>query len=127
MAVSKTLYLCYFGLQEPLVQTQVLPYLRELSRRGLDVTLLTFEPKCKEGWTITTLEERRVQLKADGIRWLWLPYHKHPSLPATAYDIMRGALKAARLVRRDGVQVLHARAHIPMAMALMARRLVACR
>ena len=40
----RTLYLCYFGLREPLVQTQVLPYLRQLSRGGIDVGLLTFEP-----------------------------------------------------------------------------------
>jgi len=32
----RTLYLCYFGLREPLVQTQVLPYLRQLSRSGCD-------------------------------------------------------------------------------------------
>lgn len=127
MAASKTLYLCYFGLLEPLVQTQVLPYLRELSKGGLDVTLLTFESNSKEAWTTERLETEREKLRADGIRWLWLPYHKRPSLPATAYDIVRGALKAARLVRREGIEVLHARAHIPMAMALIARRLVHCR
>ena len=27
--MSAALYICYFGLREPLVQTQVLPYLRE--------------------------------------------------------------------------------------------------
>jgi glycosyltransferase involved in cell wall biosynthesis len=30
--MASTLYICYFGLREPLVQTQVLPYLRELTR-----------------------------------------------------------------------------------------------
>lgn len=121
MAVSKTLYLCYFGLREPLVQTQVLPYLRELSGGGLDVTLLTFEPDDRAEWTAEAREERRCQLEAEGIRWLWLRYHKRPSLPATAYDIIRGAWKASRLIHHDGIQVLHARAHIPLAMALMAR------
>ena len=38
----KSLYLCYFGLREPLVQTQVLPYLRGVSASGVEVTLLTF-------------------------------------------------------------------------------------
>jgi hypothetical protein len=36
----KTLYLCYFGLREPLVQTQVRPYLRELARDGVEVYIL---------------------------------------------------------------------------------------
>ena len=39
---TRTLYLCYFGLREPLVQTQVLPYLRELVAGGVRVSLLTF-------------------------------------------------------------------------------------
>ena len=33
------LYLCYFGIGQPLVQTQVLPYLRQLGSRGVDATI----------------------------------------------------------------------------------------
>jgi len=33
--MAKTLYICYFGLREPLVQTQVLPYLREIGKGGV--------------------------------------------------------------------------------------------
>ena len=40
-----SLYICYFGLREPLVQTQVLPYLRELVAGGVKMSLLTFEPQ----------------------------------------------------------------------------------
>jgi glycosyltransferase involved in cell wall biosynthesis len=128
MAVSRFLYLCYFGLREPLVQTQVLPYLRELARLGgLKPTLLTFEADYRTAWTRETLDAQRAQLESSGIRWLSLPYHKRPTLPATAYDIISGAWKAARLVRRDGIEVLHARAHVPLAMALLAQRLSACR
>ena len=40
----RSLYICYFGVREPLVQTQVLPYLRELvDELSLEVHLLTFE------------------------------------------------------------------------------------
>jgi glycosyltransferase involved in cell wall biosynthesis len=57
-----------------------------------------------------------------------LPYHKRPSAPATLYDIAAGARFAARLARREGIDVLHARAHVPMAMAMLANRLGArCR
>ena len=40
-----TLYICYFGLREPLVQSQVVPYLRELAASEIQPTLLTFEPR----------------------------------------------------------------------------------
>jgi glycosyltransferase involved in cell wall biosynthesis len=125
MALS-TLYLCYFGLREPLVQTQVLPYLRRLAAAGTRVSLLTFEPELKSSWTREQLEEERAKLAADGIRWHYLAYHKRPSVPATAFDILAGALYAARLARRERIQVLHARSHVPVAMALLARRFVRC-
>lgn len=115
----KTLYLCYFGLREPLVETQVLPYLREVAGAGIQVKLLTFEPTPMTREEIAAGKEK---LRAEGIEWVSLTYHKRPSALATAYDIFRGALFAAKLVRRKQVDVLHARAHVPMAMALLARR-----
>ena len=123
----KTLYICYFGLREPLVQTQVLPYLRELARGGVGVSLLTFEPDMSRVWDAGSTSESRARLKDEGIDWHALPYHKRPSAPATVYDILAGAWKAARLVRGQRVDVLHARAHVPMAMAMLAGKFTACR
>lgn len=117
----RTLYICYFGLREPLVQTQVLPYLRELSRGGIGVHLLTFESGGNRGWDELEREEWRARLESQGICWRALAYHKWPSLPATMYDIFIGALTAARLVVREQIDVMHARAHIPLAMGLLAR------
>src|SRR5204862_5203605 len=86
---THTLYICYFGLREPLVQTQVLPYLRELVAGGVKMSLLTFEPRRWDG------AEWRERLRAEGIEWHVLPYHKRPTLPATLYDVARGAFRAA--------------------------------
>lgn len=121
---THTLYLCYFGLREPLVQTQVLPYLRELVSDGIEVSLLTFEPEMKRRWSRAQIEAQQSQLAGEGLHWYCLPYHKRPSLPATLFDVARGALLAARLVRREGVEVLHARGHVPALMAAMVKRLV---
>lgn len=122
-----TLYLCYFGVREPLVQTQVLPYLRELAADGLRVCLLTFEPEVSRSWSSEQLKATRTQLAAQGIEWFCLPYHKRPSVPATLFDILAGARFAAQIMRREGIEVLHARAHMPMAMALLARRWINCK
>jgi glycosyltransferase involved in cell wall biosynthesis len=123
----KTLYICYFGLREPLVQTQVLPYLRRLAGAGLDVSLLTFEPRLGGRWGARESEEERARLAGEGIRWHRRPYHKRLRGPATAYDVLAGALAAARLARRRRIDVLHARSHIPMVMAMLAARLTGCR
>lgn len=114
-----SLYLCYFGLREPLVQTQVLPYLRELAAAGTKLSLLTFEP-AKGQWSDQELVDARARLAEQGISWHSLAYHKRPSMAATLYDILAGARLARRLIHRAGVNVLHARAHVPMAMAMLA-------
>lgn len=121
MSVS-TLYLCYFGLREPLVQTQVLPYLRELVAGGVRVSLLTFETRPSETWTGEEFEAERARLEAQGIRWHWRAYHKSPSLAATLYDVAVGARVASRLRRRGEADVLHARSHVPALMAALAKR-----
>lgn len=118
----KTLYLCYFGLREPLVQTQVVPYLRRLAASGVGVHLLTFEPEMNEKWDEKSLKGEQARLTQEGISWSALPYHKRPTVPATLYDILAGARAAVRLVREHRIDVLHARAHVPLAMALLARR-----
>ncbi|HEX8351915.1 MAG TPA: glycosyltransferase [Pyrinomonadaceae bacterium] len=120
MSVS-TLYLCYFGLREPLVQTQVLPYLRQLAGAGVSVNLLTFEPEMGRAWGAGAFEAERARLAGEGLEWSALPYHKRPSALATAWDVLAGAWAAARAVRRGRADVLHARAHVPLAMALLAR------
>ncbi|HEX8284184.1 MAG TPA: glycosyltransferase [Pyrinomonadaceae bacterium] len=121
MSVS-TLYLCYFGLREPLVQTQVLPYLRELVAGGVRVSLLTFETRPSESWKPEELEAERARLEAQGIRWHWRAYHKRPSLPATLYDVAAGARVASRLRARGEADVFHARGHVAALMAALAKR-----
>ncbi|HAF14713.1 MAG TPA: hypothetical protein DHU55_11740 [Blastocatellia bacterium] len=123
MKPVRTLYVCYFGLREPLVQTQVLPYLRQLQSENVRVSLLTFEPRLRETWTADDIAKQRAALNAEGISWHCLKYHKWPSLPATIYDMAVGALAIRRVMRREGVSILHARNHIPGVMSAIAKRL----
>jgi glycosyltransferase involved in cell wall biosynthesis len=118
-----SLYLCYFGLREPLVQTQVLPYLRELQKDGHRISLLTFEPNWRIAWTEAERTEMRARLQAEGITWLARAYHKRPTLPATLFDLAAGAWAAGWYARREKVDVFHARNHVAALMGVLARRL----
>jgi glycosyltransferase involved in cell wall biosynthesis len=120
---ARALYLCYFGLREPLVQTQVLPYLRELVAGGIGMSLLTFEPELKKSWDADSIVEWKQRLRAEGIEWHMLPYHKRPSLPATLYDIVAGAWRAAAIARREKIDVFHGRSHVAAAMGALAKRM----
>jgi glycosyltransferase involved in cell wall biosynthesis len=116
--MTRALYLCYFGVREPLVETQVLPYLRELVRGGVAMSLLTFEPEPGGTWTA----EWRERLRREGIDWHFMKYHKRPTLPATLFDIIAGAWCAAKLSRRERIDLLHARSHVGAAIGALAKK-----
>ncbi len=118
-----TLYLCYFGLREPLVQTQVLPYLREIKKGGTAVSILTFEPNPNVNWTVGQIETEKQKLFEEGIEWNFLTYHKRPSAPATLFDVVCGAWFVWRKIRRDRLDVIHARIHVPAMMGALAKKL----
>lgn len=118
------LYICYYQVSEPLVQSQVIAYLRELAASGIEMHLLTFE---RERLTAEQERNMRTSLAQAGITWYKLRYHQRPSLLATLYDIIVGAMKALLICRKHKIQLIHARSHVPAMMALMFKRLLGYR
>ena len=107
----RALFISYNGMFEPLGQTQVLPYLSELAKRGVSVTLLSFEkPQTLTAEKCSALREK---LSKQKIEWHWLRYHRKPTLAATAFDVLAGIRYAKRLVRQNQIEIVHARAYIP--------------
>lgn len=121
--MTKSLYICYFGLREPLVQTQVIPYLKEILKDGVEMSLLTFEPEFKKAWTSAQIEAEQKKLAEQNITWHFLPYHKSPSVPATFYDVLNGTRIVRKLLARENYDLLHCRVHLPALMATVARKL----
>lgn len=119
----RVLFISYNGMLEPLGQSQVIPYLRELAKRGVRFTLLSFErPSAFTTEGRLQSDQLRRQLSLQGIEWHWLPYHQRPSVPATIYDVVAGLRKASSLVKRNRIEMVHARSHIPAAIALGLKR-----
>jgi glycosyltransferase involved in cell wall biosynthesis len=119
----RVLFISYNGMLDPLGQTQVIPYLRELAKRGVQFTLLSFERAAAfEGEGVRKRDELKRELAEQGIEWHWLRYHQRPSVPATIYDVLAGIRKAKSLVRRNRVGMVHARSHIPATIALALKR-----
>jgi len=115
----RSLFISYNGMLEPLGQTQVIPYLRELAKRGVNVTLLSFEkPHAYSDTGREKCRQMQQRLSANGIEWHWLPYHQSPSVPATAYDVFAGRRYAKKLVEQNRIELVHCRGHIAGAIAL---------
>ena len=108
---------------DPLGQSQVLPYLRELSKKGVVFTLLSFERRVAfENDGPARCAKLKRELAEQNIEWHWLRYHKTPSIPATAYDVLRGTLYAKQLVRKNRIEMVHARSHIAATIALALKK-----
>jgi glycosyltransferase involved in cell wall biosynthesis len=119
----RVLYISYNGMLDPLGQSQVIPYLKELSRAGIQFTLLSFErPQAFTRAGVEMCAALRRELAGSEIDWHWLRYHQKPSLPATCYDVWAGIRYGSRLVRRKQIEMIHARSHIPAAIALRLKR-----
>src|SRR5215218_10458192 len=64
----RVLFISYNGMLDPLGQSQVIPYLRELAHRGVRITLLSFErPKAFEPDGVAQSAQLRQKLKSQGI------------------------------------------------------------
>lgn len=116
MGNPKILYLSYDGALEPLGESQILPYLRGLVSLGATITLISFEKRADRE-SPGRVQNLKVELLAQGIRWIPLTYHRRPVIPATLFDLLVGMVRAGAVVRKNRVQVVHSRSYVPALMA----------
>jgi glycosyltransferase involved in cell wall biosynthesis len=119
---GKAIYICYFGLREPLVQTQVLPYIRQVRDGGMRMSILTFEADPKTNWSEEEIKKEKQKLADEEIDWHFLTYHKTPTVPATFYDVLSGAFFTWRFIRRESPDIIHSRVHVPALMGAIAKK-----
>lgn len=115
------LYISYDGLTEPLGRSQILPYVKELSKKGISFTILTFDKRSylKNYRNIAELKQRL--LNEYKITWISLRYHKSPSAIATIYDVCVGLLMTIYLIVRRKIEILHCRSYVPMLIGITVR------
>ncbi len=106
-----------------MVQTQVLPYIRQVRDGGMKMSILTFETNPKENWSEKDIEIEKQKLADEGISWHFLTYHKTPTVPATFYDVLAGAFFTWKFIRRENPDIIHARVHVPALMGAIAKKL----
>src|SRR4030095_13069979 len=119
----RVLYISYTGMLEPLGQSQVIPYLRELAHEGFEFTLLSFERAAAftEAGEIAC-EKLKQELAESDIEWHRLRYHKRVSLIATPYDVLAGIRYASRLIVNRRIELVHARSQVAAAIAVAVKK-----
>jgi glycosyltransferase involved in cell wall biosynthesis len=115
------LYITRNGMLEPLGQSQVLAYLRGISK-SYQVSLISFE-KPEDAADRAACERVRQDCDVHGIRWLPQRFHYRPKLIAPAWSMLVFLFLCLREVRRGNADVIHARSYIPAAVALLVYKL----
>jgi len=111
---SRVLFLSYNGLLEPILPSQVVPYLKELARHGFVFTLLTYEKsKDLKSAGKSGIDSKKSELAACDIEWEYIRYHKNPPFLSTLFDLAAGILKAAHIISSKKVRLVHIRGVTP--------------
>ena len=116
---TRVLYLSYDGMTDPLGQSQVISYLRPLSKQHISFDLISFEKP-------ELFEDKKSLvhglIEGHDINWHPLRYHKQPPLISTLIDIRNGWKKIKELAAQKQIDIVHARSYIPAVMALRMKR-----
>ena len=119
MSGRRILYLSYDGMTDPLGQSQVLPYLAGLAKRGHRISLISFEKRAR-----SKADREAVAAKcADaGIDWHPQDYHKRPPILSGLYDLAIMRRVADRLHRLRQFDWVHCRSDLPALVGLAMKR-----
>jgi glycosyltransferase involved in cell wall biosynthesis len=117
--MKKVLYITYDGLTDPLGQSQVLPYLVELSKQGFRFTILSFEKKQRYQREQSTI---RSIIENAGIEWVPLYFTANPPVLSKIYDRYRIWQKALRLHKKNQFDLIHCRSYVAAEVGLRLKK-----
>lgn len=114
-----SLYITNLGILEPLGQTQIIPYLKGLSKNGIKIFLLSFEKQRN------LLDQKKViqqnnELRKYHIHWIRLKYHHRWS---NLVDLFLGFFTVSYFILKKKINVIHARASIPAIIGYISSKL----
>lgn len=107
--MKNVLYISYDGMTDPLGQSQVLPYLRGLSKKGYQISLISCEKE--ERFELYRQQIGEICNEAN-IDWYPLNYTKKPPLLSTIWDLRQINKKAKELHKKKAFQLVHCRSYI---------------
>ena len=71
--MKNCLYISYDGLLDPLGQSQIIPYLKNLNKKGYRFIVFSYEKIEKNKVQISLLKK---DLEKEGFEWIYLPFNK---------------------------------------------------
>lgn len=103
---------------DPLGQSQVLPYLEGLSRKGIKFYLVSLEKKAD----IRRIKELKEKLNSFQIRWYKLNYFKNIPF-AMVFNILQCFIASLYLLIFERIKIIHARAYLSIFSILLLKKI----
>ena len=117
--MKNILFISYDGMTDPLGQSQVIPYLTGLTKRGYRFTILSCEKSRKYR---EHKEEIENLLKPYAVKWIPIPYHKTPPVLSSIYDAYQLRKRAKQLHKSDRFDMVHTRPGMPALIGLWMKK-----
>jgi len=115
------LYISYDGILEPLGSSQIIPYLKGLSKKGVKYSILSYEKQADLSRYDDVLKLEK-ELASHGIKWERLRYHKSPPVISTFFDVVYGCLISFWLIKKNGIKIVHARSYVASLIAVILKK-----
>jgi glycosyltransferase involved in cell wall biosynthesis len=119
ITMKQILFISYDGLTDPLGQSQILPYLLNLTKYGYAYTILSCEKPARYESKKDLIESI---IKPYPVQWVPLMYHKSPPVLSSVYDYEMLWKAAKKLQKQKGFQLVHTRSGIPTLVALRLKK-----
>ncbi|MBN2776883.1 MAG: glycosyltransferase [Bacteroidales bacterium] len=107
--MTKVLYISYDGMTDPLGESQVIPYLKELSKKKVEISILSAEKE-----SAYKLRKDYIQnlLRQYNIDWYPISYTKKPPVVSTVLDIIKLIKTSKKLHKQKHFDIVHCRSYI---------------
>tara|TARA_Y100000589_G_scaffold332310_1_gene391599 strand:- start:7385 stop:8611 length:1227 start_codon:yes stop_codon:yes gene_type:complete len=119
MRKLRVLYISYDGLTDPLGQSQVLPYLTQLSQLNYEITILSAEKE--DNFLKNKLAVQNI-CSQNGLRWINIKYSKNPPVLSTVRDIKWLTREARGLFENERFDITHCRSYIASIVGLRLKK-----
>lgn len=105
----RVLYLSYDGLTDPLGQSQILPYLIGLTKKGHSFSIISFEKEINFNKQKNEIYDL---CKAHNLNWIPLMYTKRPPVLSTLFDLWRMKKTVQRIAYSHPFEIIHCRSYL---------------
>lgn len=119
MQKKHVLFVSYDGMTDSLGQSQVLPYIREISKREFEYTLISFEKPERYAKFKDTIQQI---CNESNVNWAPIAYSGSIPIISTIWNVYRLKKKAFKIHKKRPFDLFHSRSHVPSLVAQMLQK-----